>query len=195
MMRQPTKNDKYQVWRHNLPPQLLPTFKSISRIICKMGHLFKRFQIQMGQRDNLSFRSEIYVQYIQYIQIKFYFTDRNIYYGNNLCVAVSRFDTTCQYQLLSSSLSHSPKYYNTQITASIYAKNSTHLKRALSMPIMQMVDVFVFILVLCVVLGSSHSQRQIHQAKGVQPLSHSILLTPAMHNYLPVKCIFAFFPV
>ena len=106
------------MWRHNLPPQLLPTFKSISRIICKMGHFFKR--------DNLSFRSEIYVQYIQYIQIKFYFTDRNIYYGNNLCVAVSRFDTTCQYQLLSSSLSHSPKYYNTQITASIYAKNSTH---------------------------------------------------------------------
>ena len=41
-------------------------------------------------------------------------------------------------------------------------KNSTHLKRALSMPIMQMVDVFVFMLVLCVVLGSSHSQRQIH---------------------------------
>ena len=39
---------------------------------------------------------------------------------------------------------------------------TTHLKRALSMPIMQMVDVFVFMLVLCVVLGSSHSQRQIH---------------------------------
>ena len=39
---------------------------------------------------------------------------------------------------------------------------TTHWKRALSMPIMQMVGVFVFMLVLCVVLGSSHSQRQIH---------------------------------
>ena len=122
--RQRTKNDKYQVWRHNLSPQLLSTFKSISRIICKMGHFYKRCQIQMDQRDNLSFRSNIYVQYIQ---IKFYFmSDRNIYYGNNFCVAVSRCDTTCQYQLLSSSLSRSSKYYETQITASIYAKNRNH---------------------------------------------------------------------
>ena len=160
-MRQRTKNDKYQVWRHNLSPQLLSTFKSISRIICKMGHFYKRCQIQMDQRDNLSFRSNIYVQYIQ---IKFYFFLTEIFIMETIfvlqCQDVTQHVSINYYQVLFLVLRNITRLKSRhQFMLKI---ETTHLKRALSMPIMQMVDVFVFMLVLCVVLGSSHSQRQIH---------------------------------
>ena len=160
-MRQRTKNDKYQVWRHNLSPQLLSTFKSISRIICKMGHFYKRCQIQMDQRDNLSFRSNIYVQYIQ---IKFYFFLTEIFIMETIfvlqCQDVTQHVSINFYQVLFLVLRNITRLKSRhQFMLKI---ETTHLKRALSMPIMQMVDVFVFMLVLCVVLGGSHSQRQIH---------------------------------
>ena len=160
-MRQRTKNDKYQVWRHNLSPQLLSTFKSISRIICKMGHFYKRCQIQMDQRDNLSFRSNIYVQYIQ---IKFYFFLTEIFIMETIfvlqCQDVTQHVSINYYQVLFLVLRNITRLKSRhQFMLKI---ETTHLKRALSMSIMQMVDVFVFMLVLCVVLGSSHSQRQIH---------------------------------
>ena len=160
-MRQRTKNDKYQVWRHNLSPQLLSTFKSISRIICKMGHFYKRCQIQMDQRDNLSFRSNIYVQYIQ---IKFYFFLTEIFIMETIfvlqCQDVTQHVSINYYQVLFLVIRNITRLKSRhQFMLKI---ETTHLKRALSMSIMQMVDVFVFMLVLCVVLGSSHSQRQIH---------------------------------
>ena len=126
-----------------------------------MGHFYKRCQIQMDQRDNLSFRSNIYVQYIQ---IKFYFFLTEIFIMETIfvlqCQDVTQHVSINYYQVLFLVLRNITRLKSRhQFMLKI---ETTHLKRALSMPIMQMVDVFVFMLVLCVVLGSSHSQRQIH---------------------------------